>query len=56
MSSTTVNAINHSVQYLIHEVDIMFIVIKHRLKHCKLQYQTIQSQSKLQNSLILVFI
>ena len=54
MSSTTVNAINHSVQYLIHEVDIMFIVIKHRF--CRLQYQTKQNQSKLQNSLILVFI
>ena len=40
MSSTTVNAINHSVQYLIREVDIMFIVVKHRLKQCKLQYQS----------------
>ena len=30
MSLTTGNVIKHSVQYLNHEVDIMFIVMNHR--------------------------
>ena len=29
MSLTTGNVIEHSVQYLNHEVDIMFIVVNH---------------------------
>ena len=32
MSLTTENIIKHSVQYLNHEVDIMFIVMNHWLK------------------------
>ena len=54
MSLTTGNVIKHSVQYLNHEVDIMFIVTNHWKKICKLSYQS--NQSKLQNSLILLSI
>ena len=56
MSLTTGKVIKHSVKYLKHEVDIMFIVMNHWKKILQTGISKLQDQSKLQNSLILLFI
>ena len=55
MSLTTRNVIKHSVQSLNHEVDITFTVMNHGKKSANCHIK-VTNQSKIQNSLILLFI